>query len=79
MYLKGTHLQHLMNFISLSEKKSEIASPFYNNNTSLAFTYSPLKVKSQNFNNYPEKCLLPLLPAFHHPSPHTCEAHLMLV
>lgn len=87
-YMKGTHLQRLVDFISLSEKRSEITSPFCNNNRSFTFICTfflfsffvtlqatLLQVKSQHFLNYPKTCKLPLLSAFHHPSPHLGSPH----
>lgn len=84
-YMKETHLQRLVDFISLSEKRSEITSPFCNNNRSFTFictfffffTLQPtlLKVKSQHFLNYPKTWKLLLLSAFHHPSPHLGSPH----
>jgi len=39
-YEKGTHLQHLTEFVSPSEKRNVITSPSYNANRSSAFIYN---------------------------------------
>lgn len=40
-YMKGTHLQRLADVMSLSEKRSEISSPFCTDDRSFAFIYNP--------------------------------------